>query len=120
MSKKWMGIAAAALVVVAGLVVVQVFRTTISPQNISLTHLVVSEKAITLRGDLAASAVDYRAYTVEEQDGKLFVKIKGSSLSLTEPDGSFEIAIANQFEKVNEVYLQGDSAEDTRLVWPER
>lgn len=108
------------VIIIIGGIAIEMLTTTVSPQNIIISEANVTNELITIMGDFSVSAVGYKTYKVEYKDGKLFVKIKGSSINLTKLNGAFNIFINNKYGKIEEVYLQGNPTSDVHQIWPNK
>ncbi|NEW07982.1 hypothetical protein GK047_18440 [Paenibacillus sp. SYP-B3998] len=117
MKKTSIGIIILVIVLLAGWIASQLFTSTITPESIVILEANVTNDFITMKGDFSASAVNYKSYKVDYKDGKLFVRIQGSILNASGV-GRFDLTIINKFGKIDEVYVQGSAASDSRLIWP--
>ena len=120
MKRLFVIIALLLLLILIVVVVMKMLTATVSPQSIAVSQVDVSDHLVTLKGNIIASAVGYRGYKAEYHDGKLFIKIKGSVLPIGKLSGRIDISIENQFGKIDEVYLQGNSSSNDELIWPQK
>lgn len=106
------------LIVVGGVVGTMFFSKTLNSNNIAITEVIVEDKDISIKGNLTDSAISYKDYEVSSTENKLYIKIKGSGLTLGKKDGSFNIAIdSEEYGEIDEVYLQDEK--NTRRIWPQ-
>lgn len=97
----------------------------ISPESIEVTEFTPVGDEWVIRGMIdmkkekalfynkGFNGVDYR-----EEDGRLYVSLRYGIVS-GEPADSFEVFLADTFVEIEQVYLQGDSQDDVKLVWEE-
>lgn len=88
-----------------------------SPQPNELVYasaVAVSPEAVSLKGGTASSALHYRRYSVQLEDGRMNVMLRWSLLNSR--GGSFDISIPTNGERVEEVYLWDGS--DQLKIYP--
>ncbi|WP_322903804.1 hypothetical protein [Paenibacillus campi] len=111
MKKKIIIIISAVLIVLLGMGIVMSFNKVIDPATVMIKHAKLSNHTIELQGELMGSGDNYKGYEVSYKDGSVFIQLKGSSLALFRPRGSFDIQIPNSFGAVHAVYLENQNGD---------
>ncbi len=105
------------LAAVVGGVSIMLYRYVISPQNMMVHKVNVSDSYINLKGIPLGSAVQYKGCKTEYKDGILYVTIYGGLFSFRK-NGFTNISIKNRYGDIKEIYLKGKPSSSTELIWP--
>lgn len=115
---KWIIPILLVLIVGCGLAVHLTFTTAVNTNIVFIREITFSDKLLLLSGDFSSSAMDYKGYSLRYDNHKLYVKIKGSVLTLGKREGAFRFTVdTKQYGSIQEIYLQDDSSQ--RKIWPQ-
>ncbi|WP_036667961.1 hypothetical protein [Paenibacillus sp. HW567] len=106
-----------AMLIVSILGFLFMFTNIINPSSIFISQCNISNHIISIKGGFSDSANRYRGYKVDYSDNALYIKIKGSILSLNGSTGDFNISIKNSFGDIQKIYLQGSDSSQRTLIW---
>ncbi|GAA4839526.1 hypothetical protein GCM10023310_16670 [Paenibacillus vulneris] len=88
--------------------------TPASPQALMVQQVHMDDGKLQLTGTTSHSAAGFSGYSYKRSGGDMYVKLRYSILSSS---GDFSITIPAGQEAVRNVYLQGSSPDDLRLLW---
>lgn len=94
-----------------------VYGSYIEVENYSVREITVQDNILHLTGTTNSSGQAYSGYSYEMKDGNVYIKIRYSLVSRFNQSGEANIVIEDDFENVENVYLQGSKKDDTRLIW---
>ncbi|MFC5651421.1 hypothetical protein ACFPYJ_20360 [Paenibacillus solisilvae] len=105
------------LVVGCALIVNGILTATVQTNNIFVKEITFSNGMLSLSGDFADSALDYKGYMLRHDRSKLYIQLTGSLLTFNKRDGSFNVHVdVKDLGTIQEIYLQDNSSQ--RLIWP--
>jgi hypothetical protein len=113
------------VIVIIGVIGYFFFGTTISPKNIYIMDINVTDTKILVKADYNESGSVYRSSMVTFDNGKMYINIKGVLAGVL-PESLIQrwpVVISidkNKYGKINEIYLQGFTPSDNILIWPKK
>ncbi|REE84432.1 hypothetical protein A8990_115111 [Paenibacillus taihuensis] len=108
--------------IIAGIMLINLYTTPINPSVLGVKEVTTTDQSITLKGIvLVESATSYKGYKLGYEDNMLYIKFKkGFLVSNLKPKPiADQISIENKYHGLKAIYLQGDSTEDSRMIWPQ-
>lgn len=90
--------------------------TPASPETLMIRQISLDQGRLQLSGTTSSSAAGYSGYSYTIEDGKLYVRLR---YSLLNSSGDFAIDMPTKEATIRNVYLQGSSSDDVRLLWSE-
>lgn len=90
--------------------------TPASPETLMIRQISLDQGRLQLSGTTSSSAAGYSGYSYTIEDGKLYIRLRYSLLSSS---GDFAIDMPTKEATIRNVYLQGSSSDDVRLLWSE-
>lgn len=106
------------LIMVIAAVVILFWKVTLYPGSIGIREITVSNKTITLQGDILDSAHHFVDAKVLQQGNSLFISIQGSLLPGKNSSGSFHVSLNNDYGQIDRIYLSNGSKQDDIQIWP--
>ncbi|MEK3787435.1 hypothetical protein [Paenibacillus sp. FSL K6-1230] len=106
------------LIIVIAAVVILFWKVTLNPGSIGIREITVSNKTITLQGDILDSAHHFVDAKVLQQENSLFISIRGSLLPRPHSSGSFHVSLNNDYGQIDRIYLSNGSKQDDIQIWP--
>ncbi len=106
------------LAIAVGGASIMLYRFVISPENMMVHKVNISDSYINLRGLPSGSAVQYKGHKAEYENGILYVTIYGGVFTFRK--NGFDISIKNKYGDIEEIYLKGKPSSPTKLIWPKQ
>jgi hypothetical protein len=105
------------LIIIIAVVIIIFKANTISPSNIIVKDISVTDDLITFSGDFMDAANNFKDYEIEYKDLILYLEIKGSIFSQSKSKGSINITIQNEYKSIKQIQLKGKETENNKIIW---
>ena len=86
-------------------------------QSIIVQDVNVDDYLISIRGTTTNSATGFSGYNYSIENKNLYIKLRYSMVSKTNPTGDFKIEQGGASEGIQKVYLRGNQEENIKLLW---
>lgn len=91
--------------------------TVVDTGSLFVTRTEIIGDKLFIYGSTANSGQAFAAYSYITKDNNIYVKLKYSIVNPFNKYGDFIIVINEHLTSINNVYLQGNRADDLKLVW---
>lgn len=112
-----LGIIIVIVIIVGSIISVFYSQSLINPNSLGVANVTVNNNKIAFRIDNFGSALGLVKYTTEYKNEVLYIKVYGALKSLSKPFNN--ISIDNTYGKIKEIYLQGNTPVEKKLIYPE-
>jgi uncharacterized membrane protein len=94
-------------------------NNTFNPKNVGVENITVTDSKISMKLDNLTSGLGIVGYTVKYDNEVLMIKLISAEL-ITSKKPIDSISMDNKYGKIKEIYIQGDTPSENKLVYPQK
>ncbi len=96
-----------------GVIFAMIFSWTVSPRDLYINRVKVTDEKITIEGDFTIPFPKYKSYNIQYKNNVLYVRIKDGFLNRKK---GIHLTLENRYSGLKEIYVVGNG-EEKKKIW---